>query len=280
VTIAPPGPTAAKGERSTRTGGKEGPGYRGARDGLFPPLRGLLPLILVLLCWQLSAARLSPYFPPPTEWARALVELARDGLLLPAATATVVTFCLGLTAATVLGTLFGMAVGASSTVDRALRPTLESARAMPPAAVVPIATLLLGFTATMKVVVVTSAAIWSILLNTRSGVRQLHPVLLDMSRSLRLNRRDQVRKVILPALWPSIFLGVRVAAPVALVITLLVEILTQVDGIGALIALSQRNYKFAQGYALILVAGLFSLLVNALVSTLQAYVVMRHRPPR
>jgi ABC-type nitrate/sulfonate/bicarbonate transport system permease component len=101
-----------------------------------------------------------------------------------------------------------------------------------------------------------------------------------MSRSLRLNRRDQVRKVILPALWPSIFLGVRVAAPVALVITLLVEILTQVDGIGALIALSQRNYKFAQGFGLILVAGLFSLLVNALVSTLQAYVVMRHRPPR
>jgi ABC-type nitrate/sulfonate/bicarbonate transport system permease component len=151
---------------------------------------------------------------------------------------------------------------------------------MPPAAVVPIATLLLGFTGTMKVVVVTSAAIWSILLNTRSGVRQLQPVLLDMSRSLRLNRRDQVRKVILPALWPSIFLGVRVAAPVALVITLLVEILTQVDGIGALIALSQRNYKFAQGFGLILVAGLFSLLVNALVSTLQAYVVMRHRPPR
>jgi ABC-type nitrate/sulfonate/bicarbonate transport system permease component len=208
------------------------------------------------------------------------VELARDGLLLPAATATVVTFCLGLTAATVLGTLFGLAVGASSTVDQALRPTLESARAMPPAAVVPIATLLLGFTATMKVVVVTSAAIWSILLNTRSGVRQLHPVLLDMSRSLRLNRRDQLRKVILPALWPSIFLGVRVAAPVALVITLLVEILTQVDGIGALIAISQRNYKFAQGFGLILVAGLFSLLVNALVSTLQAYVVMRHRPPR
>ncbi len=280
MTVAPPGPSAAEGDRFTKTGGEGGPGHRGARDGLFPPLRGLLPLIVVLLGWQLAAARLPPYFPPPTEWAQGLVELARDGLLLPAATATVVTFCVGLTAATVLGTLFGLAVGASSTVDRGLRPTLESARAMPPAAVVPIATLLFGFTATMKVVVVTSAAIWSILLNTRSGVRQLHPVLLDMSRSLRLNRRDQVRKVILPALWPSIFLGVRVAAPVALVITLLVEILTQVDGVGALIAISQRNYKFAQGFGLILVAGLFSLLVNALVSTLQAYVVMRHRPPR
>lgn len=252
---------------------------RHARAGSFPPLRGLLPLVLFLAAWQVTAARLSPYFPPPSTWASALLDLWNQGVLLPAAAATVRTFCLGLAAATVLGTALGLAVGASPRIDRALRPTLESARAMPPAAVVPIATLLLGFTGTMKVAVVTSAAIWSILLNTRSGVRQLDPVLLEMARSLQLNRLDRLRKVMIPALLPSIFLGIRVAAPVALVITLLVEILTQVDGIGALIALSQRNYQFARGYGLILVAGLFSLVVNALVSVLQAH-LLRHRPHR
>ncbi|MEX2291820.1 MAG: ABC transporter permease [Mycobacteriales bacterium] len=247
------------------------------RPTSFPPLRGLLPLVLLLIAWQVTADRLSPYFPPPSSWASALLDLWNQGVLLPAAAATVRTFCLGLAAATVLGTALGLAVGASPRVDRALRPTLESARAMPPAAVVPIATLLLGFTGTMKVVVVTSAAVWSILLNTRSGVQQLDPVLHEMARSLQLGRLDRIRKVTLPALLPSIFLGVRVAAPVALVITLLVEILTQVDGIGALIALSQRNYQFARGYGLILVAGLFSLVVNALVSALQAQ-LLRHRP--
>ena len=250
---------------------------RGARTGPMPPLRGLLPLVLFLASWQLVASRLSPFFPPPSEWASALVELWRSGVLGPAARATVITFVLGLVAATVLGTVLGIAVGASARTDRALQPTLEYARAMPPAAVVPIATLLLGFTGTMKVVVVASAAIWSILLNTRSGVRQLNPVMFEMARSLQLGRLERLRKVTLPALLPAIFLGVRVAAPVALVITLLVEILTKVDGVGALIAQSQRNYQFAQSYGLILVAGLFSLLVNALVSLLQAR-VMRHRP--
>ena len=80
-----------------------------------------------------------------------------------------------------------------------------------------------------------------------------------------------------PALAPSILLGVRVAAPVALVITLLVEIVTRVGGLGGLIALSQRNYLSGQVYGLILVAGLFSFLVNGLVALLEG-AVLRNRP--
>lgn len=84
-------------------------------------------------------------------------------------------------------------------------------------------------------------------------------------------------KARLSALVPSIFLGVRVAAPVALVITLLVEIVTRVDGVGALLATAQRNYLAGQVYGLILVAGLFSFLVNGVVSSVQAY-AFRNRP--
>lgn len=176
---------------------------------------------------------------------------------MPAAGATLVTFVIALGAATVLGTFLGLAVGASRLADQALGPTLEFARgAMPPAAIVPIAALLLGYEQTMKVTVVTLAAVWPVLLNTRAGVRG---------------------KVTFPALLPSIFLGVRLATPVSLVIALLVEIVTQVDGVGALIAISQRNYLADQVYGLILVAGLFSLLVNGLVSALEAY-AFRHRP--
>jgi ABC-type nitrate/sulfonate/bicarbonate transport system permease component len=66
---------------------------------------------------------------------------------------------------------------------------------------------------------------------------------------------------------------------VALVVSLLVEILTQVGGIGALMAIAQRNYQAAQVWGLLLVAGLFSLVVNGLVTSLQAY-AFRHRPAR
>ena len=248
-----------------------------AQRPAFPPLRGLLPLAVLLAVWQVRASADSPYFPPPSTWLDGLSDLWGNGTLWPAAVQTLSTFAIALAAATVLGTLLGLVVGASRTADRALGPTLEFARAMPPAAVVPVATLLIGFTATMKVAVVTFAAVWSILLNTRSGVRSIDPVLLDTARCLRLNRFDRSRKCVLPALLPSIFLGVRVAAPVALVITLLVEIVTRLDGIGALIATAQRSYLAGQVYGLILVAGLFSFLVNGIVSAVQAY-AFRNRP--
>lgn len=247
------------------------------RGSAFPPLRGMLPLAVVLAIWELRASERSVYFPPPSEWIDGLRFLWTSGRLWPAAVQTLSTFAIALTAATVLGTVLGIVVGASSKVDRALGPTLEFARAMPPAAVVPIAALLIGYDTTMKVAVVTSAAVWSVLLNARAGVRSIDPVLVDVARSLRLSRFDRARKCVLPALLPSIFLGVRVAAPVALVITLLVEIVTRLDGIGALIATAQRSYLSAQVYGLILVAGLFSFVVNGLVSMLQAY-AFRNRP--
>lgn len=243
----------------------------------FPPLRGLLPLGLLLLAWQLLGSESSPYFPPPSTWARGLQRLWENGTLGPAARETLVTFTLSLGLATVAGSVLGLAVGAFRRVDRAVGPTLEFARAMPPVAMVPIAVLLIGYGEAMKVAVVTLAAVWPILLNARAGVRTIDPVLVDTACSLRLGWFDTVCKCTAPALAPSIILGVRVAAPVALVITLLVEIVTRVGGLGGLIALSQRNYLSGQVYGLILVAGLFSFLVNGLVALLEG-AVLRNRP--
>jgi ABC-type nitrate/sulfonate/bicarbonate transport system permease component len=253
------------------------PARRARRAGSFPPLRGLLPLAVLLSIWQVTGSERSPYFPPPSTWVRGLSRLWENKSLLPAARQTLVSFALAVVLATVLGALLGIVVGASDKVDRALNPTFEFVRAIPPAAMVPIAALLIGYDQKMKVAVVVFAAIWPILLGTRAGVRSLDPVLLDTARSLHLNWFDRTRKCVVPALMPAILLGVRVAAPVALVITLLVEILTRVGGLGALIAVSQRNYLSAQVYGLILVAGLFSFLVNGLVAVLESY-VLRHRP--
>ena len=246
------------------------------RTTAIPPARGLLPLALLIVLWQLSDPS-SPYLPPPSAWAQALGDLWSGGALLPAVAATLLTFALALGAAIVLGISLGLLVGGFRRADRSFGPSLEFARAMPPAAVVPIATLLLGYGQQMKVAVVASGAIWPILLSTRAAVRRLDPVLLETARSLHLTRSQQLRKVVLPALAPGMFLGVRLGAPIALVVTLLVEFLTQVDGIGALIAGAQRAYLSDQVWGLILLAGLFSLLVGGLIAAIESY-TFRHRP--
>lgn len=235
----------------------------------FSSLPGLVPLVLLLSVWQLIGSPDSPFFPAPSSWWPALFRLDQGDKIVPAILDTIRTFGLGLVAATILGVGLGLSVGASLVVRRGVGPTFEFARALPPAAIVPVATLLLGFDETMKVVVVVLAALWPILLNTSSGVQELNPILLDTARSLHLSRTRTVFGVLLPSVMPAIVLGVRVATPIALVITLLVEYLTGVNGVGALVGEAQRTFQPARVYALIVIAGLISLAVNAFVRSVE-----------
>ena len=251
------------------------------RDDRRPPagrlevLAGLVPLLALLAVWEVIGSPDSPFYPAPSSWWPALFTRGQGEDIIPAVVDTIRTFGLGLTTAAIVGVAFGIGVGLSASADRALGPTFEFARAVPPAALVPVATLLLGFDETMKVAVVVVAAVWPILLNTRSGVRSIDPVLLDLARSLRLSRARTIGQVLLPAILPAVLLGVRVATPVALVITLLVEYLTAVNGLGALVGDAQRTFQPARVYALIVIAGLLSMVVNAVVRSLELRVRQR-----
>ena len=61
---------------------------------------------------------------------------------------------------------------------------------------------------------------------------------------------------------PAVLLGVRVAGPLALIVTLLVEIVTRINGLGSLLAAAQVAYLSAQVYGLLVIAGALGLAVN------------------
>lgn len=248
---------------------------RGRRNQSGTPVRGLLPLILALAGWELLGRRDSPYFPVPSEWARDVGPLIEEGLLLEGLGWTSLTFILGLVLATLLGTTIGALVGASRTADRALGPTLESLRVLPAAALVPLAALILGYTMQMKLAVVVLPATWPILLSVRAARRALSPVLIDVSRTLGLSRGERIRKVLVPVLTPAVLLGIRVAAPLALIITLLVEIVTRINGLGALLGSAQSNFQSAQVYGLLVIAGVLGFLVNWAVTRAESAVSLR-----
>jgi len=248
---------------------------RRARGGATAPLRGLAPLVLLLALWQLLGDPTSPYFPPPSRWFTALQPLLPDGVLLDALGWTTLTLLLGLMVSTVLGTVLGALVGASRTLDRAFGPTLEFLRVLPAAALVPLAALVLGYTLEMKLAVVVLPATWPVLLTVRSARRALSPVLMDTSRTLGLSRGERVRKVLVPALTPSVLLGIRVSGPLALIITLLVEIVTRINGLGALMGAAQSNFLSAQVFGLLFIAGVLGFLVNWLVTKAEMVVTRR-----
>jgi ABC-type nitrate/sulfonate/bicarbonate transport system permease component len=58
-------------------------------------------------------------------------------------------------------------------------------------------------------------------------------------------------------------------------VTLLVEMLTSLPGIGALMIQSQRNFQSAQVYALLVMVGLFGFVINDLFAIIEAIVLRR-----
>jgi sulfonate transport system permease protein len=245
-------------------------------------LRGLLPLGVVLIVWQLTTSDNSLSFPPPDEWLTALAGLHSDGQLSPALLDTFGTYAIGLLLAILIGTALGAAIGSSDLIDRSLTPTIDFVAAIPGAALVPVAVLLLGQSRFSGIVVVALIVSWPILLNTATAARSIPAVRLEMSRTVGLSLVQRWGKVILPSLTPGIMLGVRVASSLAVIITLLVDILGAGTGIGRLLVESQQHFDASAAWGLLLIVGAFGYLMSLLLSWLerQMSVPGEERQPR
>jgi ABC-type nitrate/sulfonate/bicarbonate transport system permease component len=244
-----------------------------------PPLRGLLPLGFFLGAWQVINPQHSPYFPPPSAWYASMVALSKSGRLWPALSSTLVTFVLAIAVASVLGGAAGILIGRSRLARRILGPLLEFCRGLPPPVVVPAAVLVLGYVEILKLVIVVMVAIWPILLNTASSTGAISELLGDVSRTLRIGRVATLRKIVLPAAVPAFLIGVRSAVPLAIVITLLVEMITSLPGIGSLIVISQRQFHSAEVYGLLVVVGFMGFVLNTAFGTLEG-LLLRRWPPK
>ena len=244
-----------------------------------PSARGLLPLAAVLVVWQIVQRGPSPYFPPPSQWWSGMAVLTHNGQLWPACAATIETLVIGLAVAIAVGFVLGLTIGISPAASRALGPLLEFLRAIPPPALVPLVVLLLGYDKRMKLFIVAFSAVWPILLNIVSALRHIDPLVIDVARSFRLSPLDRLRHIIIPSIVPAALIGIKIALPLAIVVTLLVEILTSIEGLGALMIAAQRNFQSGQVYGILVLVGLFGFVMNDILVAIEA-LVLRRWPPR
>jgi ABC-type nitrate/sulfonate/bicarbonate transport system permease component len=266
--VTAPTSRAKRFARTSRTGS--------LRTGI-SPVQGLLPLALVLVVWQIFGEDNNLWAPRPSAWFDQIARLAQSGVLGQALLSTIQTFALSMVAATIVGSILGALVGRNRLADRMFSPIFEFFRVLPPPAIVPFAVLMAGYSENMKVGVVVVSAVWPILLQVRTGMRNIDPITFDVARALRLSRRAVVGKVVLPALAPSVLQGVRLATPLILVIVLLVEIVTRINGLGAQIQGAQEYYQSAAVYGLLVITGLLALGMNLIVGAAEGW-LLRYRP--
>ena len=85
---------------------------------------------------------------------------------------------------------------------------------------------------------------------------------MEVSRALRLSPADRVRKMIIPAALPRIFLAFRLAAGIALIVAVTVEIAINPIGLGAAIMTAQQALRPDLMLAYLLWIGIVGYLLN------------------
>jgi NitT/TauT family transport system permease protein len=190
--------------------------------------------------------------------------------------ATVFDAARGLLAAALLAIPLGILMGMFPRVEVATRVIVDFGRSFPVIALLPILVLLLGATAMMKVVAITIACFFPILLQTIYGARRLDPTIVDTVRSFRIPGHLRFFKVLLPAAGPFIATGLRIATTVSILVAVGVEIVSLTPGLGREIALSRSYNETATTFAYIVYAGLLGVGITAIWDFAEARLLRWH----
>jgi ABC-type nitrate/sulfonate/bicarbonate transport system permease component len=223
-----------------------------------PRAVGLVVPLGVLLVWQLLSAtdllRLQ-FLPSPVQIGRTLVEEASTGELVAdlAHTLAVVAAATGIAA--VVGGGVGAALGLLPALRRRVLASVDFLRAVPAIALMPVALLVLGPRPLTELVLATYAATWPVLVSTLGGVVGVPDRLRDVAATLRLPPPSTLARVTIPASVPTWLVGARVAAIVALHVTLIAEMVISPAGLGGGLVESLQGLNPPRMWAYVVVCG-------------------------
>jgi len=229
-------------------------------------------IVIFLVLWEVAPRTGligSSYVAPFSAVALRLATGLLSGELVHHLLASLSRSVSGFLLALGIGLPLGLALGWFNEFERLADPLIQLIRQIPALALLPLFIMLLGVGELSKVVIIFYGAQWAIQLNTVSGVKNVDPLLIKLSRSLRLSRLDLFRKIILPAALPTIFTGLRLSATRAILLIVVVEMMGGKAGIGYVLRNSEYNYDIVTMYAAITLLTLLGLSTNYLLVTLE-----------
>lgn len=239
-------------------------------------LGGIATLLLILEIVPRSGLVNPNFLPPTSQILVALAERVQTAAFWVALGQTLVTWGAGLAIALVAGIALGIVIGLNPWLRRVTASTIEFLRPVPSVALIPVAVLLYGSSMQSTLLLVVYASFWQVLVQVLAGVRDVDPVSADTSKSYRFSWLTNVRQVIWPTTLPYAMTGFRLAASVALILTVTGELLIGTPGIGKLVGIAQSSGAVASMYALVVVTGLLGVLVNLFARWTESRVLFWH----
>jgi len=234
----------------------------------------ILSLAIVFIGWQIYGSHtIAILFAPITTVVNQgfllFVHNGLGGQLL----VSVETFAWGYLVGMLIGVFLGMLTGAYRAAEAAISMYVFALYATPMVALVPIISLWVGYNFKAQVVIVTLFVVWPVTVTVFHGIHEIDPELLEVSRSLRLNRRQTWLHVLLPGAVPFIMAGATQGVAMGLVGVIIAEVQTQLTGIGDALQTQSSTYHTAASLAVILLIMALGLSLRLVLTLIRRWVV-------
>jgi len=242
-----------------------------------PPLAGLALLVLV---WQVLAAKTSG-FPTPLETWNEAVHLFSDPFYRKGPNdqgigwnvlASLQRVAIGFGLAAAVGIPLGFIIGRFKFMYGMFGPIISLLKPVSPLAWLPIGLLVFKAANPAAIWSIFICSIWPMIINTAVGVQRVPQDYMNVARVLSLSEWKIFTKILLPSVLPYMLTGVRLAIGTAWLVIVAAEMLTGGVGIGFWVWDEWNNLNVPHILIAIAVIGMVGLLLElALVSLAKAF---------
>lgn len=238
---------------------------------LRPAALGAVGIAAFLVAWEAAgqAQTFGRSIPPFSETLKALSGQLREAPFWQALGQTLGTWAIGFSTAAVVAVAAGLLLNSSALLQRAVRPTIEFLRPIPPVTLLPLALLMFGSTKTMQVTLIVFGCFLPLLTQTLYGLKEIDPVSKATMSTFRVTRPRRVLWLSLPSASPFIATGLRVASTLALLIAITTELLGSAAGLGQILLTATANGEYAEMLAVVAVIGFLGMVVNGVFSLIE-----------
>ncbi|MEF7614887.1 ABC transporter permease [Aquincola sp. MAHUQ-54] len=238
------------------------------RPNLSTTLGSAAVLLVFLALWQWAPGALGmPEFVLP-KFTRVVEEAGRmwtDSQLLKHFGITALEVIVGFALGSLLGVMFGVALGLSPRTEAILSPYILALQIAPKVAFAPLFVMWLGYTVYPKILVAVLIVFFPVMINVLSAVRTVDPDMVNLVRTLNAGRVQIFRLVEFPSAMPALFSGLRIAATLAVIGVTVGELVGGNLGLGYLLVDSEGQGNTAGVFVAIVALTLIGILAYAAV---------------
>jgi NitT/TauT family transport system permease protein len=194
----------------------------------------LVSIGLGIVLWFLAASlnRGNRLLPGPVEVLQAALAAVSDGTLFANIGASLLRVVIGFALGVLLAIPAGFLMGWYDLARGLIEPWVQFLRTIPPIALTPMVILFLGIGESSKIFLIFFAAFLASTIATFGGVRNVDVTLIKAARVLGAKDRTIFFEVVVPAAFPYILVGMRLALGSAWGTLVAAELIAANSGLG------------------------------------------------